>query len=66
LPVQAVDQRFVRERFCATYAETEEDSAKRQTKLRVAFHRALGEAQARELVGILRAANGRTMVWLVA
>jgi hypothetical protein len=62
LPVRAVDQWHVRDRFYDTYAETEENDAKRQAKLRQAFRRALGEAQHRGVTRVLRV-SGKTMVW---
>ena len=52
MPVQAVNQWFIRDRFYATYAEPEESDTKRQTKLRVAFHRALSEAQGRGAIRV--------------
>ena len=63
LPVRAVGQWFVRDRFYATYAEPEEDEKKRQSKLRQAFNRALSEAQGRGMIRVLRA-DGETMIWL--
>ena len=47
LPVRAVSQACVRERFYETYAEAEEDEKKRREKIRKAFQRALGDAQLR-------------------
>jgi hypothetical protein len=64
LPVRAADQWFVRDRFYATYAEGEEDTAKRQTKLQKAFVRALAEAQQRSIVRVMRTDSGRIMLWL--
>ena len=46
LPVRAVNQWHIRDRFYATYAEAEEDEKKRQAKVQKAFVRALGDAQA--------------------
>ena len=66
LPVRAVNQWHVRERFYATYAEAEENSEKRTAKLRQAFNRALGEAQHRNIAKFVRTANGQEMVWLPA
>jgi AAA domain len=63
LPVQAVDQRFVRDRFYATYAEAEEDEKKRQAKMQKAFVRALADAQARSMLRARRTEKGRTMLW---
>ena len=63
LPVRAVDQWHVRDRFYDTYAEAEENATKRQAKLRQAFNRALGDAQKRDMARVMRHA-GKTMVWL--
>ena len=63
LPVRAASQCFVRDQFYATYAEPEEDEKKRQNKLRVAFHRAVADAQSRGLVKVLRKGS-ETMIWL--
>ena len=63
VPVRAISQWFVRDRFYSTYAEPEEDEKKRQTKLRVAFHRALSDAQSRGMIRVLRD-GGETMIWL--
>jgi hypothetical protein len=64
LPVRAVDLRFIRDRFYATYAEAEEDTKKRQDKLRQAFNRALGDAQKGGVVRVMQASTGRTLLWL--
>jgi hypothetical protein len=68
LPVRAVEQGVVRNRFYKIYADAEEDEKKRQEKIRKAFNRALGEAQHRGLVKSHRAEEGRlqgrTMLWL--
>ena len=66
LPVHAVSQSFVRDRFYATYAEVEEDKKKRQAKLRQAFNRALGDAQKSGLVKVMQTDAGQTMVWASA
>jgi hypothetical protein len=62
LPVRAVDQNRVRDRFYDTYAEAEEDEKKRQEKIRKAFNRALADAQSRGLIRVRHSA-GRTMLW---
>ena len=64
LPVKAVEQTWVRDRFYANYAEGEEDSRKRTTKLRQAFNRALAEAQQRGVAKFVRTATGQGMLWL--
>jgi hypothetical protein len=66
LPIKAVNQWHVRERFYANYAEAEENSEKRQSKLRVAFNRALAEAQHRGTAKFVRTADGQEMLWLPA
>ena len=63
LPVRAVDQRLVRDRFYATYAEAEDDEKKRQTKIQKAFVRALGDAQSQGAVQVRREGS-RTMLWV--
>jgi len=64
LPVRAVNQTFVRDRFYLTYAEGEEDSTKRQNKLRQAFNRALAEAQANGLIRSLQEPGSKAvMLW---
>ena len=45
LPVRAVPQFKVRDRFYKTYAEAEEDAKKRQAKMQKAFVRALSDGQ---------------------
>ena len=65
LPVGAVGQAVVRERFYKTYAEAEEDPKKRQAKMQKAFVRALGDAQRQELIDLRHLKNGQTMVWVV-
>jgi hypothetical protein len=66
--VSATDLEHIRDDFYATYAEAEEDEAKRQEKIRKAFNRALGEAQRRGLIKVRRITNGpckgQTMIWL--
>jgi hypothetical protein len=64
LPVRAVEQRTVRDRFYSTYADDEEDKTNRQAKLQKAFVRALAEAQRRNLVRVMRTDTGQNMVWL--
>jgi hypothetical protein len=64
LAVRAVEQWHVRDRFYATYAESEEHSDTRQNKLRQAWHRALGECQTRGLIRTL-VKGQHTMVWEV-
>ena len=64
LPVKAVEQNFVRDRFYATYAEAEEDSTKRTSKLRQAFNRALADAQHRGIAKVMRSSTGQNMLWL--
>ena len=54
LPVRAVDQWMVRDRFYATYAEAEEDEKKRQAKIQKAFVRAVGDAQSRGVAKMRR------------
>ena len=49
LPVRAVAQWKVRDRFYKTYAEAEEDAKKRQAKMQKAFVRALSDGQSRGL-----------------
>ena len=49
LPVRAVPQWKVRDRFYKTYAEAEEDAKKRQAKMQKAFVRALSDGQSRGL-----------------
>jgi hypothetical protein len=66
LPVRAVNQWMVRDRFYATYAEAEEDEKKRQAKLQKAFVRAVGEAQIRGVAKMRRTDTGQTMIWLPA
>jgi hypothetical protein len=63
LPVRAVQQQFVRQRFYDTYADAEEDERKRAEKQRKAFGRALGEAQSRGMIRTL-SDSGRLMMWL--
>ena len=64
LPVRAVDQWHIRDRFYATYAEDEKDTTKRQANLQKAFVRALAEAQKRGVIKVMRSAAGQTMLWL--
>ena len=64
LPVKAVEQSWVRDRFYANYAEGEEDSGRRTAKLRQAFNRALAEAQQRGIARFVRTATGQSMLWL--
>jgi AAA domain/Bifunctional DNA primase/polymerase, N-terminal len=65
LPVRAVSQAFVRDRFYATYAIGEEDGPKRQNKLRQAFNRALAEGQANGLIrSVYEPGTKATMLWL--
>ena len=64
LPVKAVEQNWVRDRFYANYAEGEEDSGRRTAKLRQAFNRALAEAQQRGIARFMRTATGQSMLWL--
>ena len=64
LPVRAVDQWHIRDRFYATYAEDEKDTTKRQANLQKAFVRALAEAQKRGVIKVMRSAGGQTMLWL--
>jgi AAA domain len=59
LPVKAVEQNWVRDRFYANYAEGEEDSGRRTAKLRQAFNRALAEAQQRGVAKFVRTATGQ-------
>jgi hypothetical protein len=66
LPVRAVDQWIVRDRFYATYAEAEEDEKKRKAKIQKAFVRAVGEAQSRGVAKMRRIEGGQTMIWLPA
>ena len=63
LPVRAVSQWFVRDRFYKTYAEAEEDEKKRQAKMQKAFVRALADAQGKGVIRVRRDGD-RTMVWL--
>ena len=63
LPVRAVSQWFVRDRFYKTYAEAEEDEKKRQAKMQKAFVRALADAQSKGIIRVRRDGE-RTMVWL--
>ena len=63
LPVRAVSQALVRERFYKTYAEAEDDEKKRSEKLKKAFQRALGDAQAQGLIRTRRVGN-ETMLWM--
>jgi hypothetical protein len=64
LPVRAVGQSFVRDRFYATYAEAEDDDKKRLAKLRQAFNRALGDAQKSNVVRVMHTSTGQVMIWL--
>jgi hypothetical protein len=64
LAVRAVSQWCVRDRFYATYAESEEHDKTRQNKLRQAWHRALGECQTRGLIRTL-VKDKRAMIWEV-
>jgi hypothetical protein len=68
IAVSATDLEHIRDHFYATYAEAEEDEAKRQEKIRKAFNRALGDAQRRALIKVRRVASGpcggRTLIWL--
>jgi hypothetical protein len=64
LPVRAVSQGEVRERFYKTYAEAEEDDKKRQYKLRKAFIRALGDAQSQGVILVRHLGNGQVMLWM--
>jgi hypothetical protein len=65
LPVRAVNQTFVRDRFYATYAIDEEAGIKRQNKLRQAFNRALAEAQANGLIRSMHEPGTKAaMLWL--
>lgn len=64
LPIRAVAQTFVRDRFYATYAEGEENDKKRQNKLRQAFNRALADAQDDGLIRAMQVSAGRIMLWL--
>jgi AAA domain len=64
LPVRAVCLWPVRERFYITYAEAEENTEKRQNKLRQAFNRALGDAQRSGVIRVMQTGAGQTMVWL--
>jgi hypothetical protein len=68
LAVSATDLEHIRDHFYTTYAEAEEEEAKRQEKIRKAFNRALGEAQRRGLIKVRRVASGpcggRTLIWL--
>jgi hypothetical protein len=64
LPIRAVAQHFVRDRFYDTYAESEEHGETRQNKLRQAWHRALGDCQNRGLIRTL-VKDQRAMVWEV-
>jgi hypothetical protein len=63
LPIRAVNQEFVRKRFYDTYAEGEEDTEKRQNKLRQAFNRVLGDAQKGNLIKTMQTKAG-CMIWL--
>jgi hypothetical protein len=64
LPVRAVAQWKVRDRFYKTYAEAEEDAKKRQAKMQKAFVRALSDGQSRGLFRTRRADSGEAMLWL--
>jgi hypothetical protein len=62
LAVRAVEQSLVRDRFYATYAESEEHGKARQNKLRQAWHRALGDCQKLGLIRVLTKGQ-RVMIW---
>jgi hypothetical protein len=64
LPVRAVGQSLVRDRFYDTYAEAEEDDKKRKSKIRQAFNRALGQAQSREVARVRHTETGQVLVWI--
>jgi hypothetical protein len=64
LPVRAVTQLSIRDRFYATYAEAEEDPARRQAKVQKAFVRALAMSQERGLIRTRLNPSGGPMVWL--
>jgi hypothetical protein len=64
LPVMAVNQTLVRDRFYSTYAEGEANASKRQAKLQKAFVRALSGAQARQLIRSQVTQGGAPMLWL--
>ena len=64
LPVRAVPQFKVRDRFYKTYAEAEEDAKKRQAKMQKAFVRALSDGQSRGLFRTRRTDFGEAMLWL--
>ena len=64
LPVRAVPQFKVRDRFYKTYAEAEEDAKKRQSKMQKAFVRALSDGQAKGVFRMRRTDAGETMLWL--
>ena len=64
LPVRAVPQFKVRDRFYKTYAEAEEDAKKRQAKMQKAFVRALSDGQSRGLFRTRRTDSGEAMLWL--
>ena len=53
----------MRERFYKTYAEAEDDEKKRSEKLKKAFNRALGDAQAQGLIQHATSGN-ETMLWM--
>jgi AAA domain len=63
LPVRAVGLWAVRDRFYATYAETEENDTKRQERLRKAFNRALADAQKNNIIRV-KHETGQLMLWL--
>ena len=63
LPVRAVSLWAVRDRFYRTYAEPEEDQNKRQTRMRKAWHRAVADAQAKNVIRVSQADNRPAMVW---
>jgi AAA domain/Bifunctional DNA primase/polymerase, N-terminal len=66
LPVRAVNQEFIRDRFYATYATGEEAGTKRQNKLRQAFNRALAEAQDNGLIRSMHEPGTKAaMLWLL-
>lgn len=64
LPVRAVDQKIVRKRFYATYADGEEDKKKRQDRLKHAFQRALSQAQQRDIIRTQHSETGQDLMWL--
>jgi hypothetical protein len=64
LPVEAVDQEWVRKQFYATYADDDDDEpGKLEERIRKAFNRSKKTAQEVGAIGLQRLGIGQVMLW---